>query len=53
VRVRDTLHIEELAASDAALAGLRAGTRYVVGDATGALTAEDGELAPFPGGVLA
>ena len=52
-RIRDTLHIETFAASQAALAGIANDGRYEIGEPTDALTvSEDGALAAF-GGVLA
>jgi hypothetical protein len=51
-RIRDTLHIEAFAASDAALATMH-GDRYVVGDPTDALTLAGEDLAPFPAEVYA
>lgn len=53
VRIRDTLHIETFAASDAALAEMRNDGRYEIGAPTDALTVLGDELAPYPGGVLA
>ncbi len=47
-RILDTLHIETFAASEAALAEMHGGERYVVGEPTGALSTEH-ELAPFGG----
>ncbi|HEY0395439.1 MAG TPA: DUF362 domain-containing protein [Candidatus Elarobacter sp.] len=52
-RVRDTLHIETFAASEAALAEMHSGGRYDTGEATDALELRGDELAPYPGGVLA
>jgi hypothetical protein len=51
-RIRDTLHIDSFAASEAALATMRDDARYAVGEATDALTLHGDDLAPFPGGVL-
>ncbi|HWT07045.1 MAG TPA: DUF362 domain-containing protein [Xanthomonadales bacterium] len=48
-RVSDTLHIETFAASAAALAAMRDDGRYVVGDATDALSLTGDDLAPFHG----
>ncbi|HTD34628.1 MAG TPA: hypothetical protein VK665_13250 [Candidatus Elarobacter sp.] len=53
VRIRDTLHIESFAASDAALAEMRGSGRYEIGEPTDALAVYGDELAPYPGGVLA
>jgi hypothetical protein len=53
VRIRDTLHIETFAASEAALAAMRGGERYEIGEPTDALSVYGDELAPYPGGVLA
>ncbi len=47
-RVRDTLHIEAFAASDAALEGMNGNGRYIVGDRTDALSVAGGELGTFP-----
>jgi hypothetical protein len=52
-RIRDTLHIETFAASEAALAEVQDGGRYAVGEMTDALELRGDELAPYPGGVLA
>ncbi|HEY0615367.1 MAG TPA: hypothetical protein VGC96_12025 [Candidatus Elarobacter sp.] len=52
-RIRDTLHVETFAASEAALAEMRNDPRYAVGDATGALSLQGDDLAPYPGAVLA
>lgn len=52
VRIRDTLHIDAFAASEAALAEMRRDPRYEVGEVTDALTLQGEDLAPFPGGVL-
>jgi hypothetical protein len=49
VRVSDTLHIETFAASEAALATMRDGGRYAIGDATDALTLAGDDLVPFHG----
>ena len=48
-RVRDTLHLDEFAASEAALAAMRDDPRYAVGEPTDALTVIGDELAPLPG----
>ncbi|HEV3088350.1 MAG TPA: hypothetical protein VGX96_14115 [Candidatus Elarobacter sp.] len=48
-RIRDTLHVEAFAASEAALAALDGGGRYVLGDPTDALSLAGDDLAPFPG----
>jgi hypothetical protein len=48
-RVRDTLHLDAFAASDAALATLRDDGRYAVGEETDALTVRGDELAPLAG----
>jgi hypothetical protein len=52
-RIRDTLHVETFAASEAALAENQRDERYDIGDPTDALTVFGDELAPYPGGVLA
>jgi hypothetical protein len=52
-RIRDTLHIETFAASNAALAELLDDGRYEVGEPTDALAVTGDELAAFPGGVHA
>jgi hypothetical protein len=52
-RIRDTLHVDTFAASEAALAEMTATGRYAVGEPTDALDASAGELGAFPGGVLA
>ncbi|HTD36098.1 MAG TPA: hypothetical protein VK669_01195, partial [Candidatus Limnocylindrales bacterium] len=52
-RIRDTLHVETFAASEAALAEMRGGERYEIGEPTDALSVAGDELAPYPGGVLA
>jgi hypothetical protein len=52
-RIRDTLHIETFAASEAALAELVGDGRYEVGEPTDALAVTGDELAAFPGGVHA
>ncbi len=46
-RVRDTLHIETFAASDAALDAMRADGRYDVGEPTDALSVAGADLADF------
>ncbi len=48
VRVRDTLHIETFAASDAALGAMRDDGRYTLGDRTDALCVSGDELVDFP-----
>jgi hypothetical protein len=48
-RVRDTLHLEEFVASEAALAAMRDDPRYAVGEVTDALSVVGDELAPLPG----
>ena len=48
-RIVDTLHIETFAASTAALATMRDGGRYVIGDATDALSLAGNDLVPFHG----
>jgi uncharacterized protein (DUF362 family) len=53
VRIRDTLHVETFAASDAALASMGNDGRYDVAGATDALTVHGDELAAYPAGVLA
>ena len=53
VRIRDTLHVETFAASEAALAEIQDGARYEIAEPTDALTVTAGDLAPYPGGVLA
>lgn len=47
VRIRDTLHIDAFAASDAALAAMRDDGRYAVGEPTDALALAGDDLAPF------
>ena len=49
VRIADTLHVETFAASEAALAAMRDGGRYAVGEASDALTLAGDDLAPFHG----
>ena len=51
-RIRDTLHIESFAASEAALAAM-VGDRFVIGERTDALTLEGDDLVPFPAEVYA
>ena len=48
-RVRDTLHLDAFAASEAALAEMRNDGRYAVGEPTDALTVTGDELAPLAG----
>ena len=48
-RIRDTLHVEEFAASEAALAEMKGNGRYVWGESTDALSIAGEDLAPFPG----
>jgi hypothetical protein len=50
-RIRDTLHVEAFAASEAALAALGEGGRYRVGEPTGALSLAGDDLMPFDAAV--
>jgi hypothetical protein len=52
VRVRDTLHVDTFVASEAALATMKGGARYVTGEPNDGLTLAGDDLAPYPGGVL-
>jgi hypothetical protein len=52
-RILDTLHIETMAVSGAALAAMDGGDRYVTGTETAALTLDGDDLAPFPAAVHA
>jgi hypothetical protein len=47
-RILDTLHIETMAVSAAALSALAVGNRYVVAGSTDALTVAGDDLVPFP-----
>jgi hypothetical protein len=46
-RIRDTLHLETFAVSEAALAAMDGGGRYKAGEKSGALALTGDELAPF------
>ena len=48
-RIGNTLHIESFAVSEAALATMRNDGRYVVGEATDALSLAGDDLVPFHG----
>jgi len=52
-RILDTLHIETMAVSGAALAAMDGGDRYVTDTETDALTVDGDDLAPFPAAVHA